>query len=372
MIRTIALVEKGLGQLAQEEIKELINLESSINGSMVEFFVSDKEQLLKLIYLTQSFQRVGLWLGEYSSLKNLEDLKLADLDFKWKDYFSSEMTFKVEVLNVKGQENRVTISKKVVGQLFKIFDQEKELFPKIDLKNPDLKVFVYFNGEKYYLGLDLSGFDLNSRHYRIFTNSASFKGDIAYFFVRKSGFGKEKGKLLVGFVKDGTLAIEAALLANQLPIISSKVSQYSFSKFPCFKDFDLVSFRNKLLGTQKNEQKIFAFDESKQNIMAAKKNSFLAGVKNVVEFNKSMLDELDVKYNAHEFNYFILQLTQKDEDKLNEIYYQASYLLKSKGNLLLIGRKKFEPSISNKFKLLSKEEIVRGDNLHQMWLLEKK
>ena len=90
MMKTIALIEQGLGELAQQEIKEILNVDSSFNGSVVEFFVSDKEQLLKLIYLTQSFQRVGLWLGEYSSLKNLENLKLSDLDFKWKDYFSNK------------------------------------------------------------------------------------------------------------------------------------------------------------------------------------------------------------------------------------------------------------------------------------------
>ena len=136
--------------------------------------------------------------------------------------------------------------------------------------------------------------------------------------MRFSGF-KRGEKLLSGFCKDGAMAIEAA----------------SFS-----------------------EKNIFAFDNSVPNIVAARKNAKLAKVE--VEFNKYSLEDLDIKYEDKFFDRLIFQITKKDEGKLNEIYYQANFVLKKKGTLLLIGRTGWEVSISEKFKLLRDEEFSKG------------
>ena len=52
--------------------------------------------------------------------------------------------------------------------------------------------------------------------------------------------------------------------------------------------------------------------------------------------------------------------------------YQANYVLKKKGSLLLIGRENWEFSISDKFELVEDKMIRKGDSVHKIWLLEKK
>ena len=84
------------------------------------------------------------------------------------------------------------------------------------------------------------------------------------------------------------------------------------------------------------------------------------------------LDEMDVKFSENEFDKIIFQITNKDENKLNEIYYQTKYVLKSGGILLFIGRENWEPSISDTFKLVSEEKIQRGGSVYKTWLLKKK
>ena len=76
-----------------------------------------------------------------------------------------------------------------------------------------------------------------------------------------------------------------------------------------------------------------------------------------------------MKYN---FDNLIFQITHKDESKLNEIYYQAKYILKSGGTLLIIARENWDPSISDSFKLVSEEKIKRGESVYKIWLLKKK
>jgi 23S rRNA G2445 N2-methylase RlmL len=314
-MKTFILVNPGIEETAQQEVKELVDISAKIYDSVLEVEVEDYSKLKKL----QSARRVLVSLG-----KGLESFDNDD----WKKHFSVDKSFKVEIENVKGQENRLEIARKVAGMVYAGLDFE----PKLELKKPEMLVVVFFNGKDYFIGIDETVEELNSRSYRVFAHSASFKGDLAYYFVRKSGF-KKGEKLLVGFAKDGTLAIEAALFSGE---------------------------------------KVFSFDETRQNITASRKNAQLAAVKDLVDSQKYALDELDVRFSEQEFDCLILQITTKDEGKLNEIYYQASYILKKGGRLFIIGRENWNLSISEKFKLVFEDTIKKGESVHKFWLMEKK
>jgi len=302
-----ALVNSGLEEIAEIEIAG----KRKVYPNVIEFS-SEKVEL-------QSVRRLLIAIDKYKNLDNLEFP-----EFAWENYFDGK-TFKIEVENVKGQENRLVIAKKVAEKIF-----EKKINSKIEFKKPDFLVVVFFNGDNYFIGIDLNIEELNSRKYRVFPHSASFKGDLAYYFVKSSGF-KVGEKLLVGFCKDGAIAIEA----------------YKYCK-----------------------EKVSAFDESTPNFIAAGKNAKIA--KADLDLRKCALDDLDVKYSENYFDRIILHITSKDEDKINEIYYQAKYILKSKGTLLLIGRENWQFSISDKFKLIEEKMIRKGDSIHKIWLLEKR
>ncbi len=369
-MRLFILVNSGLESLCQEEMKELLGAAASaalvVYPAVLEVEIKDQkdktqEEILKWIYGLQSARRILISLGKFKTIN--ESSRLSSLN--WADFFSPGCSFKVEVENVKGQENREEIAKQIAGKVFAELSKLK-IVPKLEMKHPDSLITVYFNGKEYFVGIDLAGVELNSRKYRVFPHSATFKGDFAYSFVRKSGF-KPGSKLLVGFVKDGTLAIEAALFANRLPVHNLSERNFSFFKFPLFKQLN-YSLSVPVL----NPIAISAFDGSWQNIIAARKNSQLAGTAKYINFHKMALDEIDVKFNQGEFDQLMFQITSKDEEKLNEIYYQAAYVLKPKGILLLIARPSWKISISNKFKLIAEEEIMRGGNAHKLWLLKKK
>ena len=128
----------------------------------------------------------------------------------------------------------------------------------------------------------------------------------------------------------------------------------------------------KLESSQKEKTIIYAFDEALPNLMAARKNISLAGVKDFVTIQKLAVDELDVKFAEKEFERIMFQITTKDEDKINEIYYQSSYLLRKGGTLFLITRKKLDLSVPEKFSLVRKDELKRGESVHSLWLLQRR
>lgn len=322
-MKAAVIVSPGLEKLSQQEIKELLHIKGKIESSLLSFELD--EALLEILPKLQSIRRVILPFGEIC-----DDNITFNFSFKFKKYFKNEVKLKIEVENLKGQENRIEISKKVAAKLFSLLKKEK-IKASIDYKKPDLTIIVYNTNKKMLIGMDFTGRKLNVREYRVFPHSASFKGDLAYYFVRKSGF-KKNEKLLSGFCKDGAIAIEAALFSP--------------------------------------EAEVHAFDNNISNITAAKKNSKLAKVN--VNANKYLLEDLDIKYKKDHFDRVIFHVTRKDENHLNEIYYQVDHILKSKGTLLFISRKNWDITFPQKFKLITKEDFFLGESVYKLILLEKK
>lgn len=355
-MKFVALVNSGMEELCKQEIKELIAVSGKIFPPLVEFEVS-AEQALQLLHHGQSMRRIIVFLGKYKSLDDL------DFNFvEWKNFITNS-SFKVEVENVKGMDNRLAIAKKAAGKVFAAVEKQK-LNLTIDLKKPDFLLIVYFNGEDYFVGIDIAGIELHSRAYRVFTHSASCKGDLGYYFVRKTGY-KPRNNLLIGFVKDGVIAIEAGLYASRMPVHSVN-NAFSYKKLPLFN-----SVKYKLLTTDASIS-IAAVDDSTGNITAARKNAQIAGVRKFINLQKVLMDELSGTFHEHEFDQILFQVTTKDEDKLNEIYHQVKYLLKAKGTLLLIGRESWEISVPSFCKLVSEELLERGGNTYKLLLMQKK
>ncbi len=350
-MKLYALTSPGLEKTATQEISELINTTPKVLQHAVEFEATTAEEIATIIYHSQSIKRLLLSFGCYN------DPSQCQPEADWELFFNNGTTFKIDVEHVKDQEQRTIIQKELATKIAEQLKQHS-LPSNIDLKNPTLTLFVYYNQQQYLIGLDLFGRELNNRFYRVFPHSGSFKGDLAYHIIRLSQFQKDE-KLLIGFVKDGTLAIEAALFATNKPVQEDNLPAIPF-------------FGNISAKTTEQPAHITAFDPSMQNFTAARKNAKLANLSKDITITKRELDELDTHFDNESFDLVIFHITQKDETKINEIYYQTKYILKPGGRLAIITRPSWELSISNAFTLLKKESIPRGEGSSVLWLLQKK
>ena len=362
-MKCYVLVHPGLEKICQQEIKELLGGKVLLSPALVEFELTTISQLPIIISRLQSPRRILVSLGKYSEVN---DINFDKFTFPWPDFLPRQFSFKVEVLGVKGMDNRIELAKTVAAKLFPVLEKNG-FVPQLELKKPDLLLVLLYNGQEYFLGWDCCGREIDARDYRVFPHSASFKGDLAYYFMRLSGF-KASEKLLVGFVRDGGLAIEAALWANSRPV--RNLMAYSCTKFPAFSPVPILSSSQATSATTKTI--VYGFDSNGQSIIAARKNVKIAGAADFVQVQKCALDELDVRYTESEFDRLIVHVTTKDEDKLNELYYQASYVLKAKGTLLLIARPGLEVMAPKKFMLQDSQEIARGESKYKVWRMGKK
>jgi len=353
------LVNPELEETASQEISEILKINSTHSKGIVKFEAS-KEEIINYAIHAQSIQRVLASVTSWKKEFNLDSL------FPWEDFLNDNISCKIEVEGVKGQDNRNVISRQVLDELSSLL-KKKNISLKLDSKKPDVLIIIYFDGEEYFAGIDITGKDLSSRDYRVFPHPASFKGDSAYYFVRFSKFQRGE-KILIGLMRDGMLAIEAVLFSKEAPVYLN-TAKWSFWKFPGMVRISISEYIFEESSVQSS--KVEAFDQSTQNFTATRKNATIAGVKNLMEIHKFSLEELDVKFAEGEFDRLIFHVTKKDEATLNEIYYQAKYLLRKGGTLLFIGRDTWELTISDRFSLVKEGFMRKGDNVHKCWLLEK-
>ncbi len=363
----LALVNPGLEESAAREVQELVQVGATISPQVLEFSVPGVSEALTLLRHGQCLRRLLIRLGRFTSPEAIT----FPYDFPWKEYFPSEFLLKIDIERIKGEEVRTEISKQLAGKLFPLVEK-LGLRGKIDFKKPNVMLLLFYNGQEYVVGLDCSGPELNARSYRVFPHSASFKGDLGYHAVRFSGF-KPQEKLLVGFMKDGVIPIEAALFAHRLPVHRQAVfSTFLCHRFPLFAREPIESKSEPAASRTTEEGAIAAFDYAIQNLTGARKNAILAEVQSVVQMQKIALDDVDVKYGKEQFQRLVFHLTTKDEDRVNELLYQADYVLRPGGTLVLVTRPMWDVPVGRNFTLQKKSIIFRGESALALWCLEKR
>ncbi len=349
------LTSPGVGLLCQTEITELLNKQGNpITDGMIVDLTWQEIQVLLLH--SQSLRRLIILLGRG------ETPEQCTISTSLRDYFTPECSLVVEVDNIKGQDNRQRIAKSISEILFKQLERES-IAAHLDYKKPQVRVVVYWTGDEYLVGVDVCGRELHQRDYRVFPHSSSLKGDLAYWLVRQSGYHPGE-KLLVGFAKDGVIPIEAALWLTRTPL--RDLAECSFHHFPSYQKQEAVP----VVGV--SEGQIFAFDSTLPNVLASRKNAAIARVKKSIDFQRHSLEDLDAHYDEQSFDRLIFMVTSKDEESINELYYQSGLLLKQGGSLLILAREQWDMPISEKFDLISCEKLLRGDGFSKVWLLRKK
>lgn len=236
----------------------------------------------------------------------------------------------------------------------------------VDLDKPEVLFVPYEEEGKITLGLSLAKKDLRKREYRIFTSNKSLRSTIAASALRLAGYsGKED--LLLPYENDGTLAIEAALMATNL-------SPYRYEGGLALQTY----WPQITLEEEEREAQIDVVVPTVPFLKAVQKNAKIAGVKDNIAITKAELDWLDTKYDEKSKGLIIATLpssgkkmNEKESAKIaDELAYQARYVLKKGGKISILTLKPQEQEarfLNQKFKEVARHELMMGEQ--QMWLI---
>ena len=370
-MKALAITSKGIEDITALEIKELINSESEIKESCVAFEAKKPEDLYLLCYKAQSVEKILFLFGYFNfNNKNLfDDLKkhIESIDFsKW---LSKEITFKVTSKIIDNDLSTQEISEKTGEFIINCIKKTKKYRQKVDLNNPDIIFFVYIFKNTCYLGIDIAGFELHKRQYRIFQHPSALRATIAYSLIRIAN-ADEKDMLIDPFTGSGTIPIEAGLYFSNFPVNYFNKDKFLFLKF--LKNKKFFESIDKKIKTPK--LKIYGYDAVLGYIISAKKNAKIAGIDKNLKLSRCEISWLDTKFKKNSVDKIITyppqeskNIDQKITEKIyDEFFYQADFILKKQGRIVLITKslellKKYADKY--KFKLLDEREVYSGKQL---------
>ncbi|MBU0667095.1 MAG: THUMP domain-containing protein [Nanoarchaeota archaeon] len=374
------ITHQGCEEIAQMEIKELIGCVSKKKNTIVEFKTNKLQDFVLLNYKSQTAKKIIILLSEADIKPNFSKtkkaLKKAVENIKIDDWIEPSQTFKVDCEREGEHEFTSTEIEREIGKELQIKTKRE-----VSLKSPDLRIIIYIQEQKAYVGIDLSGRDLSKREYKIFTTSNSLKGTIAYSVIRMSGF-KPKEKILDPMSGDGAIAIEIAIYDSKTPINFYK-KEFLFQKLKPFKKVNekaIFEQEDKLISKKKTN--VYCYDYLLRNVKSCQKNAKIAGIERIMNFSKVEIEWMDTKFEEEEIDRIITHLPseskrmekKKIEKMYQELFYQARYVLKNKGTITIITQKdELLKEISKKDFEISKEaNIYSGKQKLKIIVLQKR
>ncbi len=307
----------GLEDLLTQEILGLgAKTATPVRGGVQ--FESFHEIALKVILYTRLASRVFKYLYAFE-VENEKDYYLSATDVKWKSLMDVTHTFRLTTIfgDLPGERDEFRNSqfanlklKDAIVDYFRHFEGDR---PSVERDNPDVAFLARIDRgiDKPYLVTlmyDLCGHPLHERGYRMVGTEATLKENLAAGMLKKVDWNPENESLLDAMCGSGTIAIEAALIAGDIPPSYLKVEKYlknssfklwTFQHYPWLtQDEYLQENFKKLLeeitektlqGLKKLEARkgyFVANDISEHSLIAAQENLKKAKLSNVIELRR--------------------------------------------------------------------------------------
>ncbi|MBI1969914.1 hypothetical protein HYS48_04435 [Candidatus Woesearchaeota archaeon] len=357
-MKGLVLTNPGIEDSTALEIKELLRAKTEIKEALVLFDAKKLEDFCRLCYKAQSVKRILLMLGE-GKVKNLEDFESIMEKISVEPYLTKQTSFAVRAIRVGEHDFSSHDIEETVGTCIE---------GKVDLQQPAITIIVYLHGQQCYIGIDMAGFDLSKREYRIFTNS-NLKATVAYAMLRIADI-QQKQTILDLFCKDGQIGIEAGLYLSHFPVQYYQKEKFAFRKFS-WLDFDVEKLfaaeDRKML--EKIPGKIICSDPSHPHVKAAEKNAKIAGIHKLLQFSRMDVEWLDTKFKKKSVEVVVSfppqpsgRVNIKDVEKhYQETFYQLDYILKPKGKAVFIGNDLLKDIAAKRnFKVTEERKIRQG------------
>ncbi|MBU1201255.1 MAG: hypothetical protein KJ583_04155 [Nanoarchaeota archaeon] len=372
-MKGLAIVDKGLEKITLEEIKEIIKTKGEIKETIVLFDIKKEEDLCRLAYKSQSVRRILLLLKKIEVKQDFEEnseiLRKELENTNLKKYKSKKIRVECERCG-EHNFNSTDVAKEASTTL------RKNGF-EISLKDSDIIIYIYIKNDEGYICIDYSGKDLSKRDYRIFTKPSSLKGTLAFALVKTANY--KEGELFVDpYSESGIIAIEAAICAIKKPVHFYK-KEFAFQKIN--SKFEKV-FSEEDKKIKKKVKGIYAFDKLLKNVNDSKKNAKIAGVEKIINFSKTDIEWLDTKFEKKSVDKIVTKLPSESkrmsknvvEKIYQELFYQAEFILKDEGLVVICSQKNDvlkEEAKKKKFKIIEEQTIFSGQQEHKTSSFQK-
>jgi putative N6-adenine-specific DNA methylase len=244
--------------------------------------------------------RVLIRLGSFYAVGFPEFRRKAG-NLPWEDYLDIEQPIALRVACHKSRlYHQQALAERMVGAIsdrlkrpirVAKYNEETESDVSTHRQNPPQLIFVRLLQDRCTISIDSSGDLLHRRGYRLAVAKAPLRETLAAGMILASGWDKTS-PLLDPFCGSGTIAIEAAQMAHQIP--PGVKRHFAFMDWPKFDRITWDALLSDALSSHPTTfPKIIASDRDEGAIRAARANAERAGVGDCIEFTSRAISAIE-------------------------------------------------------------------------------
>ena len=274
----------GLENVLAEEIKKLGGKNVEIKTRAVNC-EGDLGFLYKINYSARTAVKILVPIYEF---KVYNEHKFYDklTKFNWDEYMDIDQSFAIDAtVHSERFTHSQFMTLKMKDAIVDFFRNKYQKRPNVNPKNPDIKFNLHIDRDFVTISLDSSGDPLFKRGYRKEQGEAPINEVLASGMLQLAGW-DGKGNFLDPMCGSGTLLIEAAMIAMELP---AQIFRKNFA-FQNWKNYDEDLFKKikefRINRIKEFEGKIIGYDIDARMLNASKINIEAAEMEDVIEVKK--------------------------------------------------------------------------------------
>ena len=271
----------GFEEVLAQELKALGAADVNIQNRMVEFN-GDLGFMYKANYSLRTALRIQKPILSFSA-KTEGKLKKKMKKFHWENYFNVDQTFMIDPTVFSDYFTHSHYAAlKVKDAIVDRFKEKDGRRPSIDKDAPDVRFNLHISHDKVTLSLDSSGDSLHKRGYREETGPAPINEVLAAGLLLQAGW-DGKGNYLDPMCGSGTMLIEAAMIANQIPAQLHR-KRFAFQNWPDYDETLFTQIRNTRINRIREfDYKIVGYEISPLMAKIAQMNIKSADLEDIIE-----------------------------------------------------------------------------------------
>lgn len=274
----------GLEPVLAEEIKKLGGRNVELKNRAVNC-EGDLGFLYKINYSARTALKILVPIEEfkaYNETKFYERL----FKFEWDDFMSVDQTFAIDsTVNSERFSHSQFMTFKMKDAIVDFFQNRYGKRPSIETRSPDIKFHLHIDRELVTISLDSSGDPLFKRGYRKEQGEAPINEVLASGMLQLAGW-DGKGNFLDPMCGSGTLLIEAAMIAMDLP---AQIFRKRFA-FQNWRNYDESLFNKikefRIERVREFHGKIVGYDIDGRMLNAARANIESAEMEDVIDVRR--------------------------------------------------------------------------------------
>lgn len=279
--RMVAKTMMGLEAELAKELQRIGAREIEEHRRAVSF-VGDLGTLYKANYLLRTALRILMPVHRFTA-RNEQELYDGIRTLDWSQWMGPDDTLAVDcTANSELFHHTYFLAQKTKDAVVDQFREKHGRRPSVEKISPTLRINIHVNEEDVSVSLDSSGDSLHKRGYREDTGRAPLNEVLAAGMILLSGWDR-RSRFINPMCGSGTLLIEAALLANNIPPGWFRES-FGFERWRNFDAALWATITESAINRISNEQQeIIGSDISYNVLRKARENIKLAKVDDIVK-----------------------------------------------------------------------------------------